>query len=43
VLLERACAALASLVRQEFPSDLSLAEIADTWGENLSVEQIEAL
>jgi hypothetical protein len=43
VLLERACAALAVLVRVEYPSDRSLAEIATTWGEGISEEQIEAL
>src|SRR5947199_5257765 len=42
VLLERACAALTQLVRQEFP-DVSLADIAATWGESISDEQIEAL
>ena len=43
VLLERACAALASMVRQEYPESYSLAEIAATWGEGITPEQIEAL
>lgn len=42
--LEAACAALASLVRQEYPDGYSLAEIASTWGDGtITPEQIEAL
>lgn len=40
---ERACSALASLVRAEYPTGLTLAEIALTWGEGISPEQIDAL
>lgn len=42
-MLERALDALVQLVRQEYPQHLSLEEIAQTWGERLSPEQIEAL
>lgn len=42
VVLQRSCDALAALVRSEFPGDLSLAEIASTWG-NATEEQIVAL
>lgn len=41
--LERACAALATLVRKEYPDRCSLAEIAETWGEGITPEQVEAL
>ncbi len=41
--MERACAGLAILVRGEYPPDLTLAEIAQTWGDGVSQEQIEAL
>jgi hypothetical protein len=40
---ERAADALASLVRAEYPLHYSLAEIAETWGEGVSPEQIDAL
>lgn len=43
ILLERACSALASLVRDEYPDHYTLAEIADTWGVNITPEQVEAL
>ena len=43
VLLERACAALATLVRQEYPDAYTLAEIAETWGEGITPEQVTAL
>ena len=43
MLLERACAALADLVRQDYPDHKSLAEIAFLWGTNLSEEQVAAL
>jgi hypothetical protein len=42
VTLERACAALAVLVREEYP-DKPLAEIARIWGSGITPEQIEAL
>jgi hypothetical protein len=42
VLLARACDALATLVRDEYP-DLPLAEIAETWGDQVTPEQVEAL
>ena len=35
--------ALASLVRSEFPPDLTLAEIAQRWGTDLSPAHISAL
>lgn len=42
--MELAVAALASLVREEYPSDLSLAEIARTWGPpGVTTAHIEAL
>jgi hypothetical protein len=43
LILERACAALAALVRQEYPDTYSLAEIAETWGEGVTPEQVDAL
>jgi hypothetical protein len=43
VLLERACAALSSLVRAEYGEKYTLAEIAETWGEGITPEQVEAL
>lgn len=43
VLLERACAALAMLVRVEFGDRYSLSYIADTWGEGITPEQLAAL
>jgi hypothetical protein len=42
VILERACSALAALVRKEYPDDYSLADIADIWGD-ATPEQVEAL
>lgn len=41
--LELAVAALAALVREEYPSDLSLAEIARRWGHGLTTEHLAAL
>ena len=41
--LERACKALASLVRVEFGDRYTLAEIADTWGEGILPEHVDAL
>jgi hypothetical protein len=38
-----ACAALASLVRQEYPEGRTLPEIAKRWGTKISDDQIEAL
>lgn len=43
LMLERAFAVLADLVRAEYPEDLTLAEIAATWGDQVSGEQIQAL
>ena len=44
VLWERACSALAWLVRQEYPEVYSLAEIAERWGwPHITPEQVEAL
>lgn len=43
VLLERACTALAALVRDEFPDDYSLSECAYTWGDGITPEQIDAI
>lgn len=40
---ERACSALASLVREEFPTTYSLAEIAKKWAPGVTSEQVEAL
>lgn len=40
---ERACSALTALVRVEFGQKYSLVEIAETWGEGITAEQIEAL
>jgi hypothetical protein len=40
---ERGFAALASLVRQEFGERYNLVEIATTWGEQVTPEEIEAL
>lgn len=42
-VLEQACAALASLVRMEYPVRYTLSEIAATWGEGISPEQLAAL
>ncbi len=43
IVLERACAALASLVRSEFGEQYTLAQIAETWGEGITPEQVSAL
>lgn len=44
VVLERACAALAALVREEYPDGHTLAEIADIWGIGVvTPEQVDAL
>lgn len=42
-VLVRAVAALTILVREEYGHDLTLAEIADTWGIGVTPEQVEAL
>jgi len=44
-VLERACVALATMVREEYPSHYTLVEIADIWGTWMGVtpEQIDAL
>ena len=41
--LRLACDALATLVRQEAPVGMPLAEIAEIWGEGVTNEQIAAL
>jgi hypothetical protein len=41
--LRLAAEALAALVRNEYPSEYTLTEIASTWGEGISDEQIEGL
>jgi hypothetical protein len=43
IMLERACAALASLVRAEYGEHHALSYVAATWGEVISAEQVEAL
>lgn len=35
--------ALAKLVKAEYPDDLTLHEIAATWGEGLTADELEAL
>jgi hypothetical protein len=41
--LEQACRALASLVRMEYPSHLTLADVAQRWGEGITPDQVKAL
>jgi hypothetical protein len=43
VELEAAYQALAQLVRDEYREGYTLAEIADTWGNGITPEQVEAL
>jgi hypothetical protein len=43
VTLELAVLVLAALVRQEYPDDLSLAEIARRWGHDRSPDHLAAL
>ena len=41
--LERACAALASLVRSEYGERYTLDEIAELWGEGITPDEVAAL
>jgi|SRR5687767_4345019 len=43
-MVSRACAGLAKLVRDEYPVDCSLAEIAETWGTGLlTADEVAAI
>jgi hypothetical protein len=41
--MKLACMALASVVRAEYGPRYTLAEIANTWGECVTTEQVDAL
>jgi hypothetical protein len=41
--LRLAIEALAHLVREEYPAEMSLADVASTWGGSLTPEHVEAL
>jgi hypothetical protein len=41
--LEKACEALAILVREEYPRDMPLSSIAFTWGHHMTPQHLDAL